>query len=368
MSYQGDIAEDATIIFSFNTVDADGDPITFAGPPTFTCYKDGNLVQDATGITSSIDHDSVTGFHKITVDSSSAAFYATGSDYSVVVVSGTVDTKSMAGIVVGEFSIENRYMRGTNSAALASDYTSARAGYLDNINGHTAQTGDTFAQLPSLFSNLSINTAGEVTVGANNDKTGYTASTVTDKTGYSISGSITTLDGLNDPTAATIADSVWDEARSAHTTAGTFGEGLASVQGNVTGSVGSVAGNVDGSVGSVAGNVTGSVGSVAGNVDGSVGSVAGNVDGSVGSVAGNVDGSVGSVASSGLDTVLDQAAAIDTGLTIRQCLRYCAAALFGQVSGAASTTITIRNGGTDTANRIVASVDADGNRTSVTLS
>jgi hypothetical protein len=36
-------------------------------------------------------------------------------------------------------------MVGTDNAALASDYTSARAGYLDNINGHTAQTGDTYA-------------------------------------------------------------------------------------------------------------------------------------------------------------------------------------------------------------------------------
>lgn len=43
------------------------------------------------------------------------------------------------------------------------------------------------------------------------------------------------------PSAATVADSVWDEARAGHATAGTFGEGITSVQGNVTGSVGSVA-------------------------------------------------------------------------------------------------------------------------------
>jgi len=38
----------------------------------------------------------------------------------------------------------NTDMRGTDSAALASNYTSARAGYIDNINGHTAQTGDSY--------------------------------------------------------------------------------------------------------------------------------------------------------------------------------------------------------------------------------
>lgn len=56
--------------------------------------------------------------------------------------------------------------------------------------------------------------------------------------------------------ATEIAAAVWDEARASHTTAGTFGQGAASVQGNVTGAVGSVTGNVGG-------NVTGSVGSVA---------------------------------------------------------------------------------------------------------
>lgn len=50
-----------------------------------------------------------------------------------------------------------------------------------------------------------------------------------------------TLTSSSDPTAATIADAVWDEARAGHTTAGTFGQGAASVQGNVTGSVGSLA-------------------------------------------------------------------------------------------------------------------------------
>lgn len=43
------------------------------------------------------------------------------------------------------------------------------------------------------------------------------------------------------PSAATVADAVWDEARSGHVAAGSFGEGAASVQGNVTGSVGSLA-------------------------------------------------------------------------------------------------------------------------------
>ncbi len=85
-------------------------------------------------------------------------------------------------------------------------------------------------------------------------------------------------DALAADAVAEVADGVWDEARSGHTTAGTFGQGMASVQGNVTGSVASVTGNVGGSVGSVTGNV-------GGNVAGSVASVTGNVSGSIGSLA-----------------------------------------------------------------------------------
>ncbi len=38
------------------------------------------------------------------------------------------------------------------------------------------------------------------------------------------------LAGLNDPTAAAVADAVWDEAKSGHTTAGTFGKSVADVE------------------------------------------------------------------------------------------------------------------------------------------
>lgn len=128
------------------------------------------------------------------------------------------------------------------------------------------------------------------------------------------------LEALRDqtfPSAAAIADQVWDELRADHTSAGTYGQGISSVQGNVvgnvtgsvasvTGAVGSVTGAVGSVTGNVGGNVTGSVGSVLGNVAGNivgtvasvVGNVGGNVTGSVGSVAGNIQGNVlGSVGS-----------------------------------------------------------------------
>lgn len=119
----------------------------------------------------------------------------------------------------------------------------ARAGYLDNLNigglvqpsggtslsasdvwtystrslntavavsGNYDKTGYSLTQaFPSNFSSLTI-TGGAVTVGTNNDKTGYSLSSAVavsgnyDKTGYFISGTKTTLDSLNDITAGTV--------------------------------------------------------------------------------------------------------------------------------------------------------------------
>ena len=58
-------------------------------------------------------------------------------------------------------------------------------------------------------------------------------------------------------------------------------------------------------------------------------------------------------------------AQIENGLTLRQALRLLSAALAGKVSGAGTSTITFRDVG-DTKDRIVATVDSNGNREAVT--
>lgn len=64
--------------------------------------------------------------------------------------------------------------------------------------------------------------------------------------------------------------------------------------------------------------------------------------------------------------LLDSAAGIETGITPRQGLRVMLAALAGKLSGAATTTVNIRDTN-DTVNRIAATVDSDGNRSAITL-
>ena len=87
--------------------------------------------------------------------------------------------------------------------------------------------------------------------------------------------------------------------------------------------------------------------------------------GSVGSVTAAValtSGERNSVA----DALLDRTDGVETGLTPRQAWRVALSATGGKVSGAATTTNTFRNAVADTKNRIIATVDSDGNRTAIT--
>lgn len=125
-----------------------------------------------------------------------------------IVSGGAINTTAGAvdNVTLVATTTTNTDMRGTDSALLASS-------------------------VPTNFSDLAITAAtGQVTIGTNNDKAGYsltqtfpanfadmaitattgqvTVGTNNDKAGYSISGSITTLDGLNNfnPTTDTVAN------------------------------------------------------------------------------------------------------------------------------------------------------------------
>lgn len=148
------------------------------------------------------------------------------------------------------------------------------------------------------------------------------------------------------PSAAVIADAVWDEARAGHVGAGTFGEGVASVQGAVTGAVGSV---------------TGSVGSVTGLTAADVGAIRAKTDNLPVSPAATGDiPSAATIAAAVWATVVD-----GTNSAIK-LMRGFSAALLGKVSGGGTTTMTFRDA-PDSKDVIEATVDADGNRTAITL-
>lgn len=112
MMYLGDLAEDSTINFLWSTNDAAGASITRATDGTVSVYKDGNVAQSTAGVTGSEDFDSLTGIHLCTIDLSADAFYATGSDYDVVLSGATIDGQTV-NAVLAHFSIENRLLSKT---------------------------------------------------------------------------------------------------------------------------------------------------------------------------------------------------------------------------------------------------------------
>ena len=153
ISYLGDFAEDDTVYIMFNTFSSD-DPSASCTITNFIntdvhIHKDDGLTQrnNAAGITVSVDFDGITGSHMVKIDTSDntvAGFWVVGHEYFVRIEGTTIDGATI-NAVVGQFSIQNRYTRGTDSAALAATaltdvtWTDAKAAFLD----HAISTVDT---------------------------------------------------------------------------------------------------------------------------------------------------------------------------------------------------------------------------------
>lgn len=60
-------------------------------------------------MTLTASYDSVTGLNRCAIDLSADGFYEGEVDYSVVLTTGTVDSESVAGVVLGRFSIGTNY-------------------------------------------------------------------------------------------------------------------------------------------------------------------------------------------------------------------------------------------------------------------
>jgi hypothetical protein len=118
-------------------------------------------------------------------------------------------------------------------------------------------------------------------------------------------------------------------------------------------------------------DVTGGSGLDAAGVRAAVGLASANLDTQLSTIDNVVDAILDDTGTAGvpltaaaIDAILDEV--VEGSTTMRQMLRGFAAALMGKASGMATTNAVLRDIG-DTKNRITATVDADGNRTAVTL-
>jgi len=105
--YLGDFKSGDSINFKFNSRASAGTPITLS-TGVVTIFKGSGLINSTSGVTLSTNF-SVTGCNHVLIDTSvNTVFYSTGFDYQVVLASGTVDSVSVNGTTLREFSIQNR--------------------------------------------------------------------------------------------------------------------------------------------------------------------------------------------------------------------------------------------------------------------
>lgn len=242
VAYFGDFPEDATVYIPFNTFTSD-DPaasstITNLADGDIKVHKDGGTTEIATdGATVAVDFDGITGNHLITIDTSVHADYATGSDYLVRIEGTTVDGATV-NAWVGSFSIENRYMRGTDNAALAS----VVGALADAAAAGDPTSADTLMQYAKQLVNVLVGTAGIGTFPAEAAPANAVSlaeviraihADVTGLNGDAMRGTDSAYTGTP-PTAAAIADAVLDEALSGHTTAGSLGKAVADTESDAT--------------------------------------------------------------------------------------------------------------------------------------
>jgi len=114
-----------TFYMMFTTRAITGIPTVLAGTPVVSAYEDNSVTQITAGITLGVDHDSVVGLNLLTIVATGANGYEAGKDYSMVITTGTVNSVSAVGEVVGEFSLSlssaTTLLEGTNSLANIED-------------------------------------------------------------------------------------------------------------------------------------------------------------------------------------------------------------------------------------------------------
>jgi hypothetical protein len=226
--YIGDFEKGQIIRIKFNTFSQAIVPTTPSVNPTVAVYKDSATEITVTGITQpSVDYDGKAGFHELVIDTSDAV-YEVGKDYDVVFTSGIVDGKDLTRTILRTFSVENRNTDAnviriagqtasaaapvTFPASLANETTVANRATQTSVNaiptnpllttdsrlnnldttissrmpsGNVTIGGYAVGQDPAtLVWNATTRTLTafgfNVTVGTNNDKTGYSLVTAYD--------------------------------------------------------------------------------------------------------------------------------------------------------------------------------------------
>lgn len=259
----GDFDTSSVVYFKFTTFRAStGAPFTLAGTPAISVYKDNSTTQSTTGVILTVDFDGVTGLNHVAVDTSDA-FYAAGSFFDVVITTGTVDSVSAVGVVVGRFTLRKTSALKPTTSGRTLDVSSGGEAGIDfanigsptttvNLSGTTISTSQVVASVTNRVTANTDQLAGQTVTAANAVTFPSIVSSLTGagvrtelaielgRIDVDVSTRLASSSYTTPPTAASNATAVWNSLLSAHTTAGTFGgriprSGSSNVEVKITG-------------------------------------------------------------------------------------------------------------------------------------
>lgn len=215
MSTLGDFDTSTVVYGKFTTYrPSTGAPYTLGGTPALSVYKDNSTTQSTTGVTLTADFDTVTGLNHFAIDTSAdGTFYSAGSFFDIVITTGTVDSVSAVGTVVGRFTLRKTASLKPTTAGRTLDVSAGGEAGIDwanigspttavnlsatnidvdqvvaSVSGAvgsvTGAVGSVTGAVGSVTGNVGGNVVGSVgsvtagvTVTTNNDKTNYTVAT-----------------------------------------------------------------------------------------------------------------------------------------------------------------------------------------------
>ena len=171
----GDFDAGSVLYFKFTTFrPSTGAPFTLAGTPAISVYKDASTTQSTSGVTLTADFDSVTGLNHVAIDTSAdGAFYAAGSFFDVVVTTGTVDSVSAVGVVVGRFTLRKTACLKPTTSGRTLDVSAGGEAGIDlanvgspattlNLSGTTISTSQQVASVTGAVGSVTGNVGGSV--------------------------------------------------------------------------------------------------------------------------------------------------------------------------------------------------------------
>ncbi|HND56060.1 MAG TPA: hypothetical protein PLV92_26775, partial [Pirellulaceae bacterium] len=132
----GDFDASTVVYGKFTTFrPSTGAAYTLGGTPALSVYKDNSTTQSTTGVTLTADFDTVTGLNHFAIDTSAdGTFYSAGSFFDIVVTTGTVDSVSVVGSVVGSFTLRKTSALKPTTAGRTLDVSSTGEAGVDWAN------------------------------------------------------------------------------------------------------------------------------------------------------------------------------------------------------------------------------------------